>query len=89
MAGLREAVTMAEEAINANSSILSDFRLTVLTADGQCRSDIVMKSFINYYMRPDQVLGVLGPECSETVEPIAGKSCHQSAESSSTDFRGS
>lgn len=41
--------------------------------DGQCRPDSVMKAFINYYTRPVRVLGVLGPACSETVEPIAGK----------------
>lgn len=64
---------MAQNAINSNSSILPNIRLTVLKMDGKCRADEVMKSFINIYMRHDRVLGVLGPACSETVEPIAGE----------------
>lgn len=64
---------MAENAINSNSTILPNIRLTVLKMDGKCRADEVMKSFINIYMRHDRVLGVLGPACSETVEPIAGE----------------
>lgn len=64
---------MAENAINANNTILPNIRLSVLKMDGKCRADEVMKSFINIYMRHDRVLGVLGPACSETVEPIAGE----------------
>lgn len=64
---------MAENAINSNTTILPNIRLTVLKMDGKCRADEVMKSFINIYMRHDRVLGVLGPACSETVEPIAGE----------------
>lgn len=65
---------MAEEAINNNTTILPNIKLSVSQLDGQCRPDIVMKAFVNYYMRSGRVLGVLGPACSETVEPIAGKS---------------
>lgn len=64
---------MAENAINSNATILPNIRLSVLKMDGKCRADEVMKSFINIYMIKDRVLGVLGPACSETVEPIAGK----------------
>lgn len=71
--GLIPAVKMAEKAINSNSTILPNIRLTVLQTDGKCRADEVMKSFINIYMTYDRVLGVLGPACSETVEPIAGE----------------
>lgn len=76
--GLLPAVKMAENAINSNSTILPNIRLTVLQTDGKCRADEVMKSFINIYMTYDRVLGVLGPACSETVEPIAGESFYVS-----------
>lgn len=64
---------MAQDAINRNTNILPNVMLSVLQLDGQCRPDIVMKAFLNMYMRPERVLGVLGPACSETVEPIAGE----------------
>lgn len=71
--GLLPAVEMAENAINSNATVLPNIRLSVLKMDGKCRADEVMKSFINIYMNKDRVLGVLGPACSETVEPIAGE----------------
>ncbi|KAJ6649876.1 Insulin-like growth factor 1 receptor [Pseudolycoriella hygida] len=74
--GLLPAVDMAERAINSNSTILPNIKINVLKMDGKCRADEVMKSFISIYMRHDRVLGVLGPACSETVEPIAGVSKH-------------
>jgi len=63
---------MAEKAINDNDNILQKYNLNVLKNDGQCRPDIVMKTFINYYLRQEHLIGILGPACSETVEPIAG-----------------
>lgn len=69
------AAKRAENAINENKSILPDHQLKVMISDGNCKSDIVMKSFIYYYTTPN-MLGVLGPACSETVEPIAGISKH-------------
>ncbi|XP_064535104.1 uncharacterized protein LOC135426060 [Drosophila montana] len=65
----------AVDAINRNTTILPDFHLEIMINDGQCKSDMVMKAFIHYYNVPN-MLGVLGPACSETVEPIAGISKH-------------
>lgn len=72
------AATMAKEAINTNNTILRDYNLTVLASDGQCRSDMVMKSFIDYIVHNyyEKLVGVLGPACSETVEPLVGVSKH-------------
>lgn len=56
------AARMAREAINKNSSILRDYKLKLLVADGQCRADVVMKTFIDYIyldMYP-KLVGVLG-----------------------------
>ncbi len=73
ISGLLPAVSMAETAINLNPKILPNIRLNILKMDGKCQADQVMKAFINIYMNQGRVLGVLGPACSETVEPIAGE----------------
>ncbi|KAL0107243.1 hypothetical protein PUN28_015647 [Cardiocondyla obscurior] len=90
------AAKMAKEIINVNNTLLRDYNLTLLASDGQCKSDIVMKSFIDYIMHNyyQKLVGVLGPACSETVEPLVGVSKHYrtviisySAEGSSFDDR--
>lgn len=69
------AARMARDAINSNSSVLRDYNLALLANDGQCKSDMVMKSFIDYIVHNyEQLIGVLGPACSETVEPLVGVS---------------
>lgn len=90
------AARMAKEAINDNNTLLRDYNLTLLANDGQCKSDMVMKSFIDYLIHNyyQKLVGVLGPACSETVEPLVGVSKHYktviisySAEGSSFDDR--
>lgn len=71
-AGLEVAVNMAVEAITA-SKMLDNIKFTVLINNGECKSDAVMKNFVHFYTKSDSVMGVLGPACSETVEPIAGE----------------
>uniref|UniRef100_A0A1L8DJ23 Putative venus kinase receptor n=1 Tax=Nyssomyia neivai TaxID=330878 RepID=A0A1L8DJ23_9DIPT len=73
---LPDASRLAADDVNAIQDILPNHRLVVQRQDGQCRTDAVMKAFINYYMRWEKVIGILGPACSETVEPIAGVSKH-------------
>jgi len=71
---IAEAAEKAVKAINANTTILPDYTLILWkNDDGNCESDTVMKAFIHYYNKSN-VLGVLGPACSETVESIAGLS---------------
>jgi len=90
------AAKMAKEVINVNNTLLRDYNLTLLASDGQCKSDMVMKSFIDYIIHNyyQKLIGVLGPACSETVEPLVGVSKHYrtviisySAEGSSFDDR--
>ncbi|XP_012229636.1 uncharacterized isoform X1 [Linepithema humile] len=90
------AAKMAKQAINDNNTLLRDYNLTLLASDGQCKSDMVMKSFIDYIIHNyyQKLVGVLGPACSETVEPLVGVSKHYktviisySAEGSSFDDR--
>ncbi|XP_032584699.1 uncharacterized protein LOC26528230 isoform X2 [Drosophila mojavensis] len=74
-ANIIEASQKAVDVINENKTILPNYHLELLIKDGQCKSDMVLKSFIHYFNEPN-LLGVLGPACSETVEPIAGISKH-------------
>lgn len=69
------AVKRAVHAVNKNSTILRNYNLNVIENDGECKADVVMKSFIHLFNVP-KLLGVVGPACSETVEPIAGVSKH-------------
>lgn len=56
-----------------NQSILQDIKLDVLQNNDGCHLDAVMRTFINYYVDYKELLGVLGPPCSETVEPVASE----------------
>lgn len=64
---------MAVDAINKNSTFLTNINLKLMALDGQCRPDKVMSAFVHYCFGTRNVVGILGPACSETVEPIAGK----------------
>lgn len=72
------AASMAKNAINFNNTLLRDYSLSLLASDGQCKSDMVMKSFIDYIVHNyyEKLVGVLGPACSETIEPLVGVSKH-------------
>ncbi|XP_071449502.1 uncharacterized protein [Hetaerina americana] len=72
------AANMAREAINSNDTVLRDYHLNLLSYNGQCKPDVVMKSFIEYMRLDDykHFVGILGPACSDTVEPVAGVSRH-------------
>ncbi|XP_046384645.1 uncharacterized protein LOC124154916 [Ischnura elegans] len=72
------AANMAREAINNNDTVLRDYHLNLYAYDGQCKADVVMKSFIEYMRLDDykHFVGILGPACSDTVEPLAGVSRH-------------
>ncbi|KAF0308852.1 Insulin-like growth factor 1 receptor [Amphibalanus amphitrite] len=76
--GVIPAAMMAVRAVNKNVTVLRDYDLSLKSEDGQCSTDMVMKSFINYVRMPDhnQMAGILGPACSDTVEPIVGVSRH-------------
>lgn len=72
--GIKNAVELAQKDIKRNGTILPDIDLVVINNNDGCHLDTVMRTFINYYVQNDGVLGVLGPPCSETVEPVASKS---------------
>ncbi|XP_017773040.1 PREDICTED: uncharacterized protein LOC108560102 isoform X2 [Nicrophorus vespilloides] len=73
--GIVKGALMAVEAINANTSVLPNYKFELLVGNGECRADKVMKTFIDYITTVyDKLVGVLGPACSETVEPLQGVS---------------
>lgn len=76
--GIVLAAKMAKDAVNRNTTLLQDYDLNLLAHDGQCRADMVMKRFIDYIVDNyyHNLVGVLGPACSDTVEPLAGVSKH-------------
>ena len=55
-------LTMALEDINSNSSILPNYDLAPVLINGECRSDVVMKGFIDIITNKDRksVIGFLG-----------------------------
>lgn len=59
------AAKMAADAINKNESVLPEYDLKMHAYDGQCRTDKVMKSFIDYIRLPSfpYMAGILG-KCS-------------------------
>ncbi|KAJ8686553.1 hypothetical protein QAD02_022347 [Eretmocerus hayati] len=74
---IASAALMARNAINNNNTVLRDYNLKLHAANGQCKSDLVMKSFIDFVLQKDEydrMIGILGPACSETIEPLAGVS---------------
>lgn len=78
--GVVLAARMAQDAINQNDTILKDFNLKLLVSNGQCQTDMVLKTFIDYIFHNEypELVGILGPACSETLEPLAGVSKHYS-----------
>lgn len=76
--GVIPAAHMAVDAINRKPDLLENYNLAILEQDGHCVSDEVMKSFINYVTNSTYktMVGILGPACSDTVEPIAGVAKH-------------
>lgn len=61
----------------ANKLIFTNYKLSMYVLDGQCKPEKVMKAFIDYIKDETALrtlVGVLGPACSETVEPIASVS---------------
>ncbi|KAJ8916169.1 hypothetical protein NQ315_016308 [Exocentrus adspersus] len=76
--GIVTGAVMAQTAINKNPSILAHYNLQLIAFDGKCEADTVMKKFIDFIVEGyyPQLVGVLGPACSETVEPLAGVSRH-------------
>lgn len=74
------AAQMAIQAIDVDPNIMSNYELKLLEEDGSCKADVVMKAFIGYVTNETykHTVGILGPACSDTVEPIAGVAKHYS-----------
>nr|XP_023022017.1 receptor-type guanylate cyclase gcy-18-like [Leptinotarsa decemlineata] len=75
--GIARGAMIAAQAVNNNHTLLNDYELKLLVSDGKCQTDSVMKNFIDFIVTREyynNLVGVLGPACSETVEPIAGVS---------------
>lgn len=73
--GVADAAQMAVDAINKNDTVLRDIKLVLQKHDGQCNTDTVMNKFIEsvlVHTEYKKLIGILGPACSDTVEPLIG-----------------
>ena len=71
---------MAEEFINRDQNILSDYHLTLKISDTKCGTEFVMKEYMKYLVESENsqspIAGILGPGCSETARPLAAVAQH-------------
>ena len=54
---------LAQQHVNANSTILPNYDLNILLTDGQCKADMVMKRFIEIITNKNHhksFVGILG-----------------------------
>lgn len=56
------AARMAQQAVNKNTTVLRDYKLSLLVNNGQCQADVVMRIFISYILLQyyDKLVGILG-----------------------------
>lgn len=73
---ISKAVRMAQEAVNDamnKTDLLEGISLELYEQREECHSENVMKPFVQIYKLKQDLLGVLGPHCSEMLEPLASK----------------
>jgi hypothetical protein len=78
--GIENAIQMAQDDFENNAEIMSlfpNYRIKVMQPiRSQCKPDLILRRFISFYSHRTHLIGVLGPSCSEAVEPIAAISKH-------------
>lgn len=52
------------------------YKLQIENEQTDCKPDLALKSFIKHFSNREHLIGVLGPPCSEAIEPIAIISKH-------------
>ena len=65
---------LAVSDINNRTDVLADYRLELITADGGCSVDwvgVISLIYNLYYAERKQIVGIVGPECSEAAEALA------------------
>ncbi|XP_057666874.1 uncharacterized protein LOC130900347 [Diorhabda carinulata] len=72
--GVFQGAKAAVEFINRSPTLLKDYNLNLMAFDGKCQPESVMSTFLDLIVNHEtfkKLVGVLGPACTETVEPIA------------------
>lgn len=67
------AVRMAQQAVKNSSGLLKGISLELYEQREECHSENVMRPFVQIYKLKYDLIGVLGPHCSEMLEPLASK----------------
>jgi ABC-type branched-subunit amino acid transport system substrate-binding protein len=53
-----------------------NLKIKIINRSTECTPDLVLRQFINIYHYRSSLIGVLGPACSEAIEPMAAISKH-------------
>ncbi|KAK8378937.1 hypothetical protein O3P69_009579 [Scylla paramamosain] len=75
---LVNAAQLAYKRINNNSDILRDYEIKVINLNGGCRRETVLTAFMHHIRKESadvdfaQMIGILGPACSDTLETLVG-----------------
>lgn len=59
--GIDAAIKIAQEVIDANPGILPGYKLFVKKKNVDCKPDLVLRQFIDFYNERKHMVGVLGP----------------------------
>ncbi|KAL7042350.1 hypothetical protein ACKWTF_001105 [Chironomus riparius] len=77
--GIQTALDMAREELEENPEIkklFPNYSIKIMSIASECKPDLVLRKFISFYSHRQNLIGVLGPACSEAIEPIAAISKH-------------
>lgn len=77
--GIQTALEMARDDFEENEEVKSlfpNYSIKIMSIASECKPDLVLRKFISFYSHRTHLIGVLGPACSEAIEPIAAISKH-------------
>jgi hypothetical protein len=77
--GIQTALDMARADFDHNPTVKSlfpNYSIKIMSIASECKPDLVLRKFISFYSHRTHLIGVLGPACSEAIEPIAAISKH-------------
>lgn len=77
--GIQTALDMARDDFEDNDKVKNlfpNYSIKIMSIASECKPDLVLRKFISFYSHRQNLIGVLGPACSEAIEPIAAISKH-------------
>lgn len=76
--GIDTVLVMAQNDFMRGSikKFFPNYKIKIMNFTSECKPDLVLRQFISFYSHRTNLIGVLGPACSEAIEPIAAISKH-------------